>query len=209
MKKKPLRVLVACEFSGIVRQAFSDRSWEAISCDLLPTELPGKHIQGDVQTILHLSNFDLLIGHPPCTYLCNSGAKHLYLGMKKENGKDPARWKAMRDGALFFKGLWNLPIKHIAIENPIMLGHAQKLIGCGPTQVVQPWWFGHGEIKATCLWLKNLPSLEPTKIVHGRDPRVHFCSPGPDRWKERSRTLPGLAQAMASQWGTYIENLNK
>lgn len=214
MKKKPFRVLVCCEFSGVVRQAFSDRGWDAWSCDFLDSELSGNHFKCDVKLPLTIfpmgvERWDLVIAHPTCTYLCNSGAKHLYAGMKKENGRNEDRWRAMKKAANFFKWLLNLDFPHIAVENPIMLGYAQKIVGCGPTQVVQPWWFGHGEIKATCLWLKNLPPLEPTKIVHGRDPRVHFCSPGPDRWKERSRTLPGLAQAMASQWGSYIENLNK
>lgn len=207
--KKKLRVLIGCEFSGVVRSAFEDRGWDAWSCDYLQSELPGQHRQGDVLNFMRAYSWNLAIFHPPCTYLCNSGAKHLYNGMKKENGVNPERWEAMEAGAKFFKKLLNSAIKHIAIENPIMLGYARKIIGCGPTQVVQPWWFGHGEIKATCLWLKNLPPLEPTKVVHGRDPRVHFMSPGPNRWKERSRTLPGLAKAMASQWGSYIENLNK
>lgn len=207
MKRKP-RVLVACEFSGIVRQAFSDRGWDAWSCDLLPSEIPGKHICGDAIETLTRNRWDLLIAHPPCTYLCNSGAKHLYHGMKKENGENPARWKEMRKAANFFRAfLYNTRIPHIAVENPIMLGYAQKLIGAKPSQTIQPWMFGHGEIKATCLWLKNLPPLEPTKIVHGRIARVHRMSPGPDRWKERSRTLPGIAEAMARQWGYYIENL--
>jgi len=199
-----MRVLVACEYSGIVRESFRRRGWDAWSCDLLPTEIPSKkHIQGDV--IPHLTaQWDLLIGHPTCTYMCNSGAKHLYLGMKKENGRNPERWEQMEAGAAFFLQLWRAPIKHIALENPIMLGVARDIIGERPTQIIQPWQFGHGEIKATCLWLKDLPPLTPTNPVAGREPRVHFMSPGPDRWKERSRTFPGIAEAMAEQWTHYF-----
>ncbi len=202
-----LRVLIACEFSGVVRSAFERRGWEAWSCDFLPTEIPSVfHHQGDVRGIIG-HKWDLLIGHPPCTFLANSSAKHLYNGMKKEGGKNQERWNSMVAGAMFFKYLLNQNhIPHIAIENPIMLGYAQEIVGCGPTQTIQPYEYGHGETKATCLWLKGLSPLTPTNVVEGRTPRVHFASPGPDRWKERSRTLPGIAEAMAATWGGYIEN---
>jgi hypothetical protein len=197
------RVLVACEYSGIVREAFRAHGWDAWSCDLLPTEIPGQHIEGDV--IPHLGDgWDLLIGHPPCTFLCNSSAKHLYRGMKKKNGRKPERWRDMKEGADFFLQLWNAPVPHIAIENPVMVGHAKKLIGVTQAQTIQPWQHGHGETKATCLWLKNLPKLTPTKIVSGRTQRVHKMAPGPNRWKERSRTYPGIAKAMAAQWHNAI-----
>lgn len=192
-----MRVLVACEFSGTVRDAFCALGHDAVSCDLLPSDTPGKHIQGDV--IPHLGDgWDLMIAHPPCTYLANSGARWLY----KEGGKrDPKRWKLMREGAEFFRLILEAPIPRIAVENPIQHRHAKEVIGCGQDQVIQPWMFGHGETKATCLWLKNLPLLSPTKIVDGRSPRVHFASPSPDRWRLRSITLPGIAAAMAAQWG--------
>lgn len=184
-----MRVLIACEFSGIVRNCFEQKGHDAVSIDLLDTEMPGKHLRGDVlQYIKSLSKnyFDLMIAFPPCTYLCVSGA----------------RWfKDRRDEQLkalwFVKHLMDAPVEKIAIENPIgvISTHIRK-----PDQIIQPWQFGHGEIKSTCLWLKNLPLLKPTKIVDGRTPRVHHASPSKDRWKERSRTLPGIAQAMADQW---------
>lgn len=221
MKQKPT-VIVACEYSGTVRSAFEERGWNAISVDLLPTEVAGDHIQEDIFKVLnnlrdyHIRKVDLLIAHPTCTFLANSGAKHLYLGMKKENGRNEARWAAMRQGADFFYKLWTYPnATHVAVENPIMLGCAKEIIGANPSQVVQPWMFGHTEIKATCLWLRNLPKLVPTNNVreetmsmsYADRARVHWMAPGPDRWKERSRTLAGLACAMATQWGDYIESL--
>lgn len=145
-----------------------------------------------------------MIAHPPCTYMANSGAKHLYLDCKKENGRDEERWRLMYEAVDFFLKLWHSPIPRIAIENPIMLGHAKKLIG-EQSQIIQPWMFGHGETKATCLWLKNLPLLKPTNVVDGREQRVHLMSPSPDRWKERSRTYQGVADAFACQWGTIDE----
>lgn len=189
-----LRVLVACEFSGIVRDAFRARGHRVWSCDLLPTEKPipfdsangSGHWVGRVEKIIDES-WDLMIAFPPCTHLAVSGARWF-----KDKQQEQA--EAIR----FFMTLANAPIKRIAIENPIgiMSTHYRK-----PDQIIQPWQFGHGEIKATCLWLKNLPLLKPTNIVEGRKPRVHHESPGPDRWKNRSRTLPGLAEAMADQWG--------
>jgi len=191
-----MRVLVACEFSGIVREAFRKRGHVAWSCDLLPAEDGSEfHIQGDV--LLHgiqlRPGWDLMIAHPPCTYLANSGARWLV--------NNPVRQKAMRAACEFFMRLRYAPIDRIAIENPIPHKHAREYMG-NYTQLIQPWQFGHGETKATCLWLKNLPKLVPTNIVEGRTPRVHHASPGPDRWKERSRTLQGIADAMADQWGS-------
>lgn len=199
-----MRVLIACEFSGVVRRAFAARGHDAWSCDLLPAEDGNdKHFRCDARELLEQRwKWDLLIAHPPCTYLANSGAKHLYKGMKKENGKNPERWSEMEKAAVFFMDfVWNC-VPRIAVENPIMLGHAMHIIAEKPTQIIQPWMFGHGETKATCLWLKNLPKLIPTNIVEGRHARVHLMGPGPDRWKERSRTLAGIAAAMADQWGS-------
>lgn len=196
-----MRVLIACEFSGIVRRAFRERGHDAWSCDLLPAEDNSEyHIQDDVR--LHLPPFeqwDLLIAHPPCTYLCNSGVRWLYQEGKSSNLADIKRWKKMSDAADFFLYLWRRPIPHIAIENPVPHRYA-KLPAF--SQSIQPWQFGHGEVKRTCLWLKNLPKLEPTQIVEGRTPRVHHEPPSPDRWKNRSRTYQGFADAMANQWGT-------
>jgi len=197
---REMRVLIACEHSGVVRDAFIRRGHAAMSCDLLPTDSPGPHYEGDVRNVID-DGWNLMIAHPPCTYVCNSSAKHLYRGMKKENGKNPDRWAAMEDGAEFFKFLWDAPIERIGIENPVMLGHAKKLIGVSQNQVVQPWWFGHGETKATCLWLKGLPELVPTDVVEGREARIHKMGPSPDRSKLRSETYRGIADAMAEQWG--------
>ena len=183
-----MRVLVACEFSGVVRDAFIARGHDAYSCDLLPTDtnVEGKHFQADVLEILCMG-WDLMVCHPPCTHLAVSGARWF---------KDK---KVEQDAALFFvRRLLDAPIPRIALENPVSIISSKIR---KPDQIIQPWQFGHGETKATCLWLKNLPKLVPTKIVAGREPRVHHMSPGPDRWKERSRTLEGIAAAMADQWG--------
>lgn len=217
-----MRVLVACECSGAVRDAFRARGHDAWSCDLQPSETPSAfHIQGDAiaaayghvtnagsRTDLHPEyvtpprHWDLLIAHPECTYLANSGAKHLYAGMKAENGPNADRWAMMGAAAAFFLALWNAPIASKAIENPVMLGHPRRLFGIpAPTQTIQPWQFGHGETKATCLWLSGLPPLRPTNIVDGREQRVFRMAPGPDRKKDRSRTFAGIAAAMAEQWG--------
>jgi hypothetical protein len=208
------RVLIGCEFSGVVRRAFAARGHDAWSCDLLPAEdRSNKHIIGDVRTILD-DGWDLLaVFHPPCTRLCNSGVKHLFNGMKKINGINPAMWCDMEEAAAFFKVFLDCAIPKVAIENPIMHGHGKKLIGAKQTQIIQPWMHGHREMKATCLWLKNLLPLVDTDNVGPppTDPnerkkwaRVHRASPGPDRWKERSRTLTGIAKAMASQWGSTL-----
>lgn len=198
-----MRVLIGCEFSGVVRDAFRARGHDAWSCDLEGIEPEGKwlkyHLYGDVRWYLH-KNWDLFIVHPPCTFLANSGVRWLYGG--KGTKRDPVRWRKMCEAAAFFKDMLDAPIECIAAENPIMHGYAQKLVGRNYDQLVQPWMFGHGESKATCFWLKNLSPLTPTRIVKGRNPRVHYASPGPDRWKERSRTLSGIAAAMAVQWGS-------
>jgi len=198
-----VRVLVACEFSGIVRDAFAARGHDAWSCDLLPTERPGPHIQGDV--LPHLEDgWDLMIAHPPCTYLTNAGVCHLHsvptrLGnLPKVHGAE--RWEAMRQAAAFFNTLKAAPIQRIAIENPIPHKYARALIG-NYAQRYQPWQFGDGETKATCLWLKNLPPLMDTITDTRRERRVHLATPSPDRWKVRSRTPQGVAEAMAEQWG--------
>jgi hypothetical protein len=195
-----MRVLVACEYSGTVRDAFIARGHDAMSCDLLPTEKPGPHYQGDVFDIFG-DGWDLMIAHPPCTYLANSGVSWLY--------KDESRWQKMRDGAEFFKQLLAAPIGMIAVENPIMHKHAMAIVGQKPFQVIQPWMFGHPESKATCLWLTGLMPLRETDNVHremmqrtkAERQRLHWLPPGPDRWKERSRTFQGIANAMAIQWG--------
>ena len=191
-----MRVLVACEFSGIVREAFRKIGHEAYSCDLLPSEIPSPyHVQDDV--LNHLNDgWDMMIAHPPCTYLSNSGVRWLYNPDKSKNEK---RWKLMNDGADFFNRLLNVDIKYIAVENPIQHRYARERIR-KPDQIIQPWQFGHGETKATCLWLKNLPKLVSTDVVGGREQRIFRMSRTPDRWKERSRTYQGFADAMAEQW---------
>jgi site-specific DNA-cytosine methylase len=185
-----VRVLVACEFSGIVRDAFRAKGHYAVSCDLLPSEIPGIHLKMDVRLILDLEPWDLLIAHPPCTRLTVAGARWF-------KGKEDEQLDAIR----FCEELWACGIPKIAIENPIGVLSTRSKLG-KPKQIVQPWMFGHGEVKATCLWLKNLPALVPTNIVEGRHARVHREPPGPDRWKNRSRTYTGIANAMAEQWGS-------
>lgn len=198
-----MRVLVACEFSGVVRDAFRKRGHDAWSCDIEASEAPGPHYQCDVMEILD-NKWDLMIAHPPCTYLANSSSKHLYKDGRKENGRDPARWRGLRNGALFFRELLTTPkVKKKAVENPVMLGYAMDIIGFGPSQIIHPWWFGHPELKATGLWLDELPLLQPTRVC---DPtklqaRIHRMAPGPNRQKDRSRTYQGIADAMAEQWG--------
>lgn len=186
-----MKVLIACEFSGIVRNEFISLGHDAWSCDLLSTDLPGPHIEGDVLEVLNYG-WDLMVAHPPCTFLSNSGVSHLYKSYK--------RWKQMIDAACFFRDLLNAPIPKIAVENPIMHGYAKKIIGKKQDQVVQPWMFGHGETKATCFWLKGLKPLAPTNIVEGREQRIFKLSPSKHRWKERSKTFKGIAKAMAEQW---------
>lgn len=181
-----MRVLIACEYSGIVRDAFIARGHDALSCDLLDTEQPGPHYKGDVRDVLS-DSWDLMICHPPCTHLAVSGARWF---------KDKQAEQA--DALSFVRMLLDAPIPRIALENPISIISSRI---SKPDQIIQPWMFGHGETKATCLWLKGLPHLIPTDIVDGRENRVHRMAPSPTRWKERSRTYPGIAAAMASQWG--------
>lgn len=188
-----MKVLIACEFSGVVRDAFAKRGHDAWSCDLLPRPgNPWSHIQGDANIAILKKEWDLVIAHPPCTHLCSSGAR--WFKEKIADGRQ-------QEGVDFFMGL----IKragHIgckwAVENPIgiMSTRYRK-----PDQIIQPWQYGHGETKATCLWLHELPLLEPTCVVEGREDRVHKMPPGPDRWAKRSVTYQGIADAMAEQWG--------
>ncbi len=184
-----MRVLVACEYSGRVRDAFRRLGHDAMSCDLLPTESLGPHYQGDVLDILG-DGWDLMIAHPPCTHLAVSGARHF--AAKRESG-------VQQQALDFVRLLLDSPISRIALENPIsIISTAIRK----PDQIIQPWMFGHGETKATCLWLKNLPPLQPTNIVEGREPRIHRMAPSADRWKKRSETYQGIADAMAAQWGS-------
>jgi hypothetical protein len=181
-----MRVLVACEFSGTVRDAFIRAGHEAVSCDILPTEKGGPHYEGDVRDILN-AGWDLMVAHPPCTHLAVSGAR--WFSLKKDE----------QEQALdFVRTLLSAPIEKIALENPISIISSKIR---KPDQIIQPWQFGHGETKATCLWLKNLCQLAPTEIVSGREARVHKMPPSSNRWKERSRTYQGIADAMAYQWG--------
>lgn len=195
-----LKILIACEFSGIVREAFKARGHDVWSCDLLDTEIPGQHYQGDVMDIIN-DDWDMMIAHPPCTYLANSGVQHLHKNFK--------RWDDLRDSYFFFMNLFNCNIPKICIENPIPHGYANL-----PkyNQIIQPWMFGHEVMKKTCLWLKNLPFLQPTKIVSQGEKYIgkngksngskwYQLPPSQDRWKYRSRTFKGIAEAFAEQWG--------
>lgn len=181
-----MKVLIACEFSGLVRESFKAKGHDAWSCDLLPTEIPGQHIQGDVLSILS-DGWDLMVCHPPCTHLAVSGARWF-----KDKQKEQA------EALEFVKMLLSAPIDKVALENPISIISSKIR---KPDQIIQPWQFGHGETKATCLWLKNLPLLVPTHIVSGRENRVHRMAPSDNRWRERSRTFQGVAKAMGEQWG--------
>jgi len=181
-----MKVLVACEYSGVVRDAFLKQGHNAISCDLLPTERPGPHYEGDVLDILD-NGWDLMIAHPPCTHLAVSGARWF---------KD--KQQEQKEALDFVRILLDAPIKHIALENPVSVISSKIR---KPDQIIQPWQFGHGETKKTCLWLKNLPPLQPTNIVEGREQRIWKLPPSKDRWKLRSITYQGIADAMAQQWG--------
>lgn len=187
-----LKVLVACEFSGIVREAFKAKGCDACSCDLLDTEIPGNHYMGDVLDIIN-DGWDIMIAHPPCTHLAVSGARWF-----PEKQRDYRQQKAI----VFFMQMALANIPHICVEQPISI---MSTIWRKPDQIIQPWMFGHGETKATCLWLKNLPKLKPTNLVDGRENRIHKMQPSADRWKERSRTFPGIAEAMSTQW-TAVAN---
>ena len=195
-----MKVLIACEYSGTVREEFIKLGHNAISCDLLPSDKTGPHYQGDIFDIIN-DVYDLMIAHPPCTYLTNSGVTWLH--------KDIKRWPMLFEGAEFFKKLLNANIPKIAIENPIMHKYAKERIGgVKQSQVIQPWMFGHMEQKATCLWLKNLPLLQPTNNVkaemmnlpNNERQRLHYLPPSKDRWKLRSTTYQGIADAMAISW---------
>lgn len=187
-----MKILIACEFSGVVRRAFLRKGHEVYSCDLYEEALDdpeGRHFHADAIQCLTYCNWDMLIAFPPCTHLAVSGARHF--GKKREDGRQ-------QYAINFFLELVNAPICKIAIENPVGI---MSTIYRKPDQIIQPWQFGHGETKATCLWLKNLPKLEPTKIVDGREARIHKMPPSKDRWKKRSITYQGIADAMAEQWG--------
>lgn len=198
------KALIACETSGIVRDAFLERGFDAWSIDLLPSEDgSNRHITGDARDYLGDGWNLLMVAHPPCTRLCNSGVRWLH---KPPRGKTLEQmWQELDEGAELFSAFWNAPIDGICIENPVMHKHAkQRIVNYSQfAQSIQPWQFGHGETKRTCLWLKNLPKLTPTNIVAGREQRVFRMPPGPDRWRERSRFFPGIAAAMADQWGNH------
>ena len=181
-----MNILIACEFSGIVRDAFIGRGHDAVSCDVLPSERPGPHITGDVLMWLD-DGWDLMIAHPPCTYLAVSGARWF---------KD--RLEEQKEAIEFFMDMVNAPIEKICTENSVSI---MSTVYRKPDQYIQPWQHGHGETKKTGLWLKGLPLLKPSNIVNGRETRVHYESPGPNRQKNRSRTYTGIAGAMAEQWG--------
>lgn len=193
-----MRVLVACEYSATVRDAFRARGFDAWSCDLLPTEGDTRwHIQGDALEVVCGQAWELLIAHPPCTDLAVSGARHF--AAKIADGRQQ---RALD----FVRSLLDAPVPRIALENPVSVISSKIR---KPDQTIQPWQFGHGETKATCLWLKNLPKLKPTNIVDGREARVHRMPPSPDRWKERSRTYRGIADAMADQWGAFLTDYRR
>ena len=187
-----MRVLVGCEFSGVVRQAFRALGHDAWSCDLYEPADDGSpwHRAADAVRVAYEGGWDLMVAHPPCTRLTVAGARWF-------KGKEAEQAEAIA----FVEALWDAPIPRIAIENPIGVLSTRSTLG-KPSQIIQPWQFGHGETKATCLWLKGLPPLTPTNVVEGREARVHRMPPGPNRWKERSRTYQGIAEAMAAQWGT-------
>lgn len=188
-----MKVLVACEYSGRVRDAFIRRGHDAVSCDILPTEQPGPHIQGDVRALLR-QPWDLVIAHPPCTRLCNSGVRWLH---------ERNLWDEMREAVDFFLECLKANAPRVAVENPVMHKHARERIGPASFSV-QPWQFGDDEKKRTCLWTRGLPPLVPTSPLDGSTAgnSVHHASPGPERWKARSRTFQGLADAIAEQWGS-------
>lgn len=225
--KSDVRVLIACEYTGTVRDAFLEEGFDAWSCDLMPSlTRSNRHIQGDVRAVMN-EGWDLMaVMHPPCTRLCNSGVRWLkepptkvdrsdYTEEEIEAYKIMSReerlefmWKKLDEGAELFSDLWNAPIDRIAVENPVMHRYAKERIRNYEefSQSVQPWQFGHPEIKRTCFWLRELPPLIPTNIVEGRNNRVHAASKSPDRWKERSKFFPGIARAMAQQWGYAAYN---
>lgn len=210
-----MRVLIGCETSGVVRRAFAARGYDVWSCDLLPSEdRSNRHIVGDVRDYLNEGWGLLALFHPPCTRLCNSGVRWLHVPPPGRTRAD--MWAELDEGAALFSACWNAPIDRIACENPVMHRHAKaRVVNFRPAaQTVQPWWFGDPAFKATGLWLKNLPKLVPTNKLtppkkftpeHKAWSAVHRASPGPDRWRQRSRTFPGLAEAMAEQWGNLAD----
>jgi len=203
-----MRVLVACEFSGVVRDAFIERGHDAVSCDLLPTEQPGPHYEGDIMDLFDDWSLigwngppDLMIAHPPCTYLSVSGSRWLY---NKDGSKNKERWEKREEALDFVRYLMDTPIEHICVENPVSVISSQIR---KPEQLIHPWEYGHPEEKRTCLWLKNLPKLEPTDSVHEemmklpKKERHRIWWMGSGKGKERSITFSGIANAMADQWG--------
>ena len=196
-----LRVLVACEYSGRVRDAFTALGHDAWSCDILPTDAPGQHIQGDVRPVLR-QRWDLVIAHPPCTRLCNSGVRWL---------AERDLWDDMREGAAFFMDCLNANAPRVAVENPVMHKYARDIIGRGPDFTVQPWQFGDPAKKRTCFWTHDLLALTPTSDMTADEARAdcHLAPPGPDRWKVRSTTYQGIADALAMQWGGQVSEAGK
>lgn len=208
-------VLVNMECSGVIRSRLRAAGIEAWSCDIKPAEDGGPHIQGDGYEVAEWGCWTDMIAHPVCTYMANSGAKHLYRGMRKENGVSPERWAQMEASAAGFLRLWNAPVARVAIENPIMHRAARERVGVAPSQVIQPWMFGHLESKATCLWLRGFPRLTPTLSVraemmalpYAERARVHCMSPGPERQARRSRTYAGIGDAVVRQWFSDADDL--
>jgi hypothetical protein len=206
------RALIGCEYSGVVREAFRRAGWDAWSCDLLPTEIPGQHYQMDLMKAVGLGTWDLGIFHPPCTRVCNSGVLRLYIGGKKENGIDPVKWKEMEEGAEFIKTILGFDIPNIGVENPVPHGYAMDIIGQKYSQTIQPYEFGEDASKRTCLWLKGLPLLKgtsyfPPRYVDGKprwgnqtDGGQNKLPPSATRGKDRAKTYQGIADAMAAQW---------
>lgn len=203
-----MRVLIGCEYSGTVRDAFRRRGHDAWSCDMLPSDSPGPHhFQADLLDVIADYQWDALIAFPPCTYLANSGARWLY--EQGTRNRVESRWTAMRDGAAFFRRLWTCDAELVALENPIQHRHAREAHGLTPSQTIQPYQFGHEEQKATQLYLRGFPLLKETHNVHAAmltlplkaRQRVWRLGPSEDRWKQRSTTFAGIAAAMASQWG--------
>lgn len=226
-----LNVLIGCERSGKIRDAFRRLGHEAWSNDLeydergneiIPQgEFPNYHLYGDVRWFFERApgggSWDIGIFHPPCTYLTNTGVKHLYIGGRKENGPDPERWQKMDKGAGLFRDCLKAPIKRVCAENPIMHKYAAERAGGRQTQIIQPWQFGHAEQKATGLWLRNLPLLKPTNDVHAammklpdrERQRIFYMSPGADRGDKRSETYSGIADAMADQWSRFALEMER
>lgn len=206
-----MNVLIGCERSGVIREAFRARGHDAVSCDLLPAEDGSRHhLQMNIAQVLTDSDidaWDLFIVHPDCTRLANSGSLRLYIDGKKKNGPFLQNWTAMRKAAKFFKEMLRADIPKICVENPVMHGWAQKIVGCGPTQTIQPWQFGVDASKRTCLWLKGLPPLRPTKILikkryaNQTPSGQNKLGPSEHRAMDRARTYEPIAEAMAEQWG--------